>query len=442
MTPLREFSLPARPAPHQLAAALIGGGALRDDFFLYAGRDAVRLAGNWLASATVLHDRVTLEHDGRVASFKLERDPLAQVERLLGSLAKPDWTAYGYLAFDLARFYFPSYQQSYHGPLLRLGIPGLEVVLQREQAQIRAAEDPDKVSALIRGAAGAPAVSVTPTPVTLRDDDRDAFCKRVATLVAAIRAKKLEKAILSRRRSFPGQMDFLKTYNAAAHANPAARSFCFRLDGVGAVGFSPEVLLKGNGRGHVVTNPLAATRPRGSSPAEDDHLRAELFQDAKEVKEHAISVLLAQEELRSVCRQESVRVARFMDVKRFRFVQHLSSYVGGELAAGRSAWDAIRAVFPGVTVSGIPKPEALHWIGELEGEPRGVYGGAVGFVDSRGALDLALAIRTVFQYGDTFQLAAGAGIIAESQPEREYVESVMKMNTMAGQVVLAAGPPN
>jgi salicylate synthetase len=107
------------------------------------------------------------------------------------------------------------------------------------------------------------------------------------------------------------------------------------------------------------------------------------------------------------------------------------------LAAGRDCWDAIRALFPAVTVSGIPKPEALHWIAALEGQPRGLYGGAVGWVDSRGRLDLALAIRTAFQYGQEFQLAAGAGIIAESVPEREYTESVMKMSTIAEQVVLS-----
>jgi salicylate synthetase len=437
---LREFNLPVPPTPHQAAAALMRGGALRGDFFLYASRHQIRLAGDWQATVTVAADSVSVEHNGRTTAAKTERDPLAQAGRLLAALPLTDWSAYGYFAFDLARFYLPSYRWSYGGPLLRLSVPRLEVVLRGNRVQIRCADDPDRVADLLRGAAAAAALAVSPTPVAITNGDHNCFCSRVAALVAAIKANKLEKAILSRRLNFPGRLDLLGTYDAAAHANPAARSFCFRAGAVAAVGFSPEVLLKSDGRGHIVTNPLAATRPRGSSPADDARLRAELFQDAKEVKEHAISVLLAQEEMGSVCRPKSVRVSHFMGVKRFRFVQHLSSYVGGNLAAGRNVWDAIRAVFPGVTVSGIPKPEALQWIGDLEEEPRGVYAGAVGFVDSRGAADLALPIRTVFQYGDSFQLAAGAGIVAESVPEREYLESAMKMNTMAGQVVLAAGP--
>jgi salicylate synthetase len=439
MPPLRELSLPARPLPNQLAAALQRGGALHGDFFLYAARDEVRLAGDWLATVTVAADRVTLEHNGRVIVAKTERDPLAQTGRLLASLPIPEWTAYGFLAFDLARFYQPSYPWTYDGPLLRLCVPRLEVVVRGNKLQIRA-NDPDRVADLLKSAAGAPAAAVTPHLMTLTDEDRDAYCTRVASLVAAIRDHKLEKAILSRRRCFPGHLDLLGTYQAAVSANPAARSFCFRLGDVGAVGVSPEVLLKANGLGHISTNPLAATRARGKTPAEDDLLRAELFQDAKEVKEHAISVLLAQDELRGVCRPKSVRITRFMGVKRFRCVQHLSSYVAGNLAAGRNVWDGIRAVFPGVTVSGIPKPEALQWIGDLEGQPRGVYGGAVGYLDSQGGCDLAIAIRTVFQYGNTFQLASGAGIVAESLPEREYLESMMKMNTLAGHIVLADGP--
>jgi len=438
MSLLRELCLPARPAPHLMAATLTRSGALRDDFFLYCGRDEARLAGDWLASVTVWSDRVTLEQDGRVVVSEPARDPLAQVGRLLDSVRQTTWTAYGYLAFDLARAYFP-YRWARDEPLLRLCIPRVEIAWKGNRVQVRAAADPDRIMGLLAGAGDGAGFIPVPTPLAIAPTDRDSFCQRVEELRTAIRAGHLEKAILSRRYCVPGHLDLLQTYAAGASVNRAPRSFCFRLGSVGAVGFSPEILLKSNGRGRVVTNPLAATRGRGATAEEDSRLRAELFRDPKEVKEHAMSVLLAQEELASVCRPESVHVTGFMAVKKFRCVQHLSSHVRGQLVPGRNAWDAIRAVFPGVTVSGIPKPEALHWIGALEGEPRGVYGGAVGWVDQAGRLDLAIALRTVFQYGDTFQLAAGAGILAESQPEREYAESVLKMNTMASQLVLSAG---
>jgi salicylate synthetase len=420
-----------------MAAALVGDGTLHGDFFLYCGGDQVRLAGDWLAVVTVSADAVTLEHDGRVTSEPV-RDPLAQAGRLLASLPKVRWTAYGFFAFDLARFYLP-YPVAYEGPLLRLGIPRLEVVLKGERMQVRSAADPDRVAALLAGAgpgepiAGAKAVPVGP-------GDRDAFCRSVEELRDAIHAGKLEKAILSRRHRARGHVDLLETYAAAARVNRSPRSFCFRSGPVAAVGFSPEILLKCDARGRVLTNPLAGTRPRGATPDEDERLRTELGRDPKEIKEHVVSVLLAEQELRTVCRPRTVHVRRFMEVKKFHCVQHLSSHVAGRLQPGRAAWDAVRAVFPAVTVSGVPKAAALEWIGALEGRPRGLYGGAVGWIDDRGSLDLALAIRTVFQYGDSFELAAGAGILAESQPEREYAESVMKMNTMAGQIVLSNGP--
>ena len=238
----------------------------------------------------------------------------------------------------------------------------------------------------------------------------------------------------------PGPLDLLGTYASSSMVNNAHRSYCFRLGDVGGVGFSPEILMEANGRGRVATNPLAGTRPRGADEARDAEIRGELFTDPKEVKEHALSVLLAQEEIASVCDPASVRVHDFMEVKKFRCVQHLSSRVSGKLAPGRTLWDALRVLFPGVTVSGIPKAPALRWISESEAEPRGIYAGAVGYVDERGRADLAIAIRSAFQYGRTVHLNAGAGIVAESKPDFEYIESVNKMNTMLSQIVLAGGP--
>jgi salicylate synthetase len=190
--------------------------------------------------------------------------------------------------------------------------------------------------------------------------------------------------------------------------------------------------------GFVLTNPLAGTRPRGESLEEDTHLNDELFTDAKEVKEHALSIWLAQSEIASLCLPGTVQVLNFMEVKKYRCVQHLSSRVGGQLKPGNTLWDALKVLFPGITVSGIDKEQALEWIDRLEDEPRGLYAGGIGWVDSRGMADLAIAIRSVYQYGDSIYLNAGAGIVAESVPENEYMESVNKMNTMLTNLVLKA----
>ena len=185
-----------------------------------------------------------------------------------------------------------------------------------------------------------------------------------------------------------------------------------------------------------MTNPLAGTRPRGENLAEDARLKHELFTDAKEVKEHALSIWLAQTEMASVCVPETVQVFDFMQVKQYRCVQHLSSRVGGQLRSEKTLWDALKVLFPGITVSGIDKARAIEWIDRLETEPRGIYAGGVGWIDSNGATDLAIAIRSAYQYGNRIYLNAGAGIVAESEPHKEYIESVNKMNTMLTNLVM------
>ena len=133
---------------------------------------------------------------------------------------------------------------------------------------------------------------------------------------------------------------------------------------------------------------------------------------------------------------ETVQIVNFMEVKQYRCVQHLSSRVGGQLKANNTLWDALKVLFPGITVSGINKEKALKWIDRLEEEPRGIYAGGIGWINSQGEADIAIAIRSVYQYDDRIYLNAGAGIVAESVPQNEYIESVNKMNTMLNNLVL------
>jgi salicylate synthetase len=336
------------------------------------------------------------------------------------------------VAFDTAGYYLP-YTKRIEEPLMAFLIPETELRLTREGVIVRTTSSLGVIIALVNEETSVPAFAASQVSI---EGGRNWYEERVALLRDKIQQGYLSKAILSRPVSVPGKLDILGTYVLGAKMNNRARSYCFTLGPVRGAGFSPETLLEAEGSGRVLTNPLAGTRPRGRTPESDALLCKELFADAKEVKEHAISIWHAQAEIASVCRPESVRVFDFMNVKKYRCVQHLSSRVSGQLRADKSTWDAFKVLFPGVTVSGVDKTAALAWINDLEEEPRGVYAGAVGWIDACGAADFAIAIRSVYQYQKRIRLNAGAGIVAESDPQKEYIESVNKMNTILHCLVL------
>ncbi|MBW4550116.1 MAG: chorismate-binding protein [Aphanocapsa sp. GSE-SYN-MK-11-07L] len=403
-----------------------------DHYVMYEKEDEVRIAGNELASVSVSQEVVQLCSRGK-SHIEPAIDPFQQVSQLLGTLPIKDWTAYGYITFDLASFY-SSYSKAIQQPLLYFLIPEIELRFTAAGVYIKSTLSLEPLLALL----SCDSQLCDYKPICLEQDPADCeqYSDRVQMLIDAIQRNELHKAIISRSIKLDGNLDTLGTYVTGAKANNSARSYCFNLGEVRAVGFSPEILMEVCDDGSVVTNPLAATRPRGQSSEVDTCLEAELFTDAKEVKEHALSIWLAQSELASVCIPGSVQIFDFMGVKKYRCVQHLSSRVCGKLKPDHTLWDALKVLFPGVTVTGIDKIQALDWIDRLEDEPRGVYAGSIGWVDSNGLADLAIAIRSVYQYGNTIYLNAGAGIVAESNTQKEYVESVNKMNTMLTNVVL------
>ncbi len=401
-------------------------------YVMYEGKNEVRIAGNELVKVSVSRDFVSLNGLGKSYSEPVS-DPLRQVENLLASLPIEDWSAYGYVAFDITRFY-SSYSKAMQKELLYFLIPETELRFTEEGVYVRSTKSIERVRDLLVSDSQLP--DYVPASLAVDFSDREIYQNRIETLIKAIQNSELHKAIISRSVKIVGDLDVLGTYVVGARANNSARSYCLNLGDVRAVGFSPEILMEVNEDGFVVTNPLAGTRPRGESLEEDMHLDGELFTDAKEVKEHSLSVWLAQSEIASLCLPETVQVFNFMEVKKYRCVQHLSSRVGGQLKPGNTLWNALKVLFPGITVSGIDKEQALEWIDHLEDEPRGIYAGGIGWVDSRGRADLAIAIRSVYQYDNCIYLNAGAGIVAESVPQNEYMESVNKMNTMLTNLVL------
>ena len=401
-------------------------------YVLYEGKDEVRIAGGELAKVTVTQDKILL-NDGGKSAVEPVNDPFKQIESLLNSLSIENWTAYGYTAFDLARFY-SSYSKVSSQPLSYFVIPETELHFTPQGVRIKTTQSLDLVRRQLFIDTQSPDYQAA--AFDLDSSDRQNYQQAVGNLIETIKQKRLHKAIIARSLKLTGELDILGTYVLASKTNNSTRSYCFNLGDIGAVGFSPETLMEVDRNGFVVTNPLAGTRPRGVSIEEDIKFNNELFTDAKEVKEHALSVWLAQDEIAAVCVPDTVKISNFMEVKKYRCVQHLSSRVSGQLKADNTLWDALKVLFPGITVSGINKEKALEWIDRLEEEPRGIYAGGIGWVNSQGEADIAIAIRSVFQYGDRIQLNAGAGIVAESVPEHEYIESVNKMNTMLNNLVL------
>lgn len=426
-----EMFVPGQKDPLVLLQNLLQAG-LFSDYVMYESENEVRIAGNALAKISVSSESVSTTCMGATRE-EVATDPLKQVEAALASLPIENWTAYGYVGFDISRFYYP-YSKSIDQPLLCFLIPETELYITTKGVHIRSVKSPAKVQEAL--SVDSPLQEYVATPPELDFKDSEKYENSVDTLTKAIKTGELHKAIISRSVKVQGDMDVLGTYALGAKSNNSARSYCMRVGDVSAVGFSPEILMEVSADGFVITNPLAGTRPRGADSVEDARLNGELFTDAKEVKEHALSIWLAQSEIASVCLPETVQVFDFMQVKQYRCVQHLSSRVGGQLRPGKTLWDALKVLFPGITVSGIDKARALEWIDRLEDEPRGIYAGGIGWIDSTGTADLAIAIRSAYQYGDYVYLNAGAGIVAESVPQTEYIESVNKMNTMLSNLVM------
>jgi anthranilate synthase component 1 len=244
-----------------------------------------------------------------------------------------------------------------------------------------------------------------------------------------IAAGDVYQVVLSQRFSASVGVDPFTVYRALRHVNPSPYMFFVRLGGRCMVGSSPEMLVRVEGR-NAVTHPIAGTRPRGRTDEEDQRLADELKRNEKERAEHVMLVDLGRNDLGRVCSYGSVRVPTFMALERYSHVMHLVSVVEGRLADDRDRLDALVSCFPAGTVSGAPKVRAMQIINDLEAAPRGVYAGAVGYLDFAGNLDFCIAIRTIVLERGQAWIQAGAGIVADSNPTAEYEETRDKARAM------------
>jgi anthranilate synthase component 1 len=251
-----------------------------------------------------------------------------------------------------------------------------------------------------------------------------------------IAAGDIYQVVLSQRFSAQVGVDPFTVYRALRHVNPSPYMFFVRMGGRSIVGSSPEMLVRVEGR-HAVTHPIAGTRPRGRSDEEDQRLAEELKRNEKERAEHVMLVDLGRNDLGRVCEYGSVRVPTFMSLERYSHVMHLVSVVEGQLADEHDRLDALVACFPAGTVSGAPKVRAMQIINQLEPTRRGIYAGAVGYLDFAGNLDFCIAIRTIVLERGQAHIQAGAGIVSDSNPTAEYEETRDKARAMVRALELA-----
>ncbi|ODS53260.1 MAG: anthranilate synthase component I [Acidobacteria bacterium SCN 69-37] len=270
-----------------------------------------------------------------------------------------------------------------------------------------------------------PGVPLTVTP----NQTREQFETSVRAIQEDIAAGEIYQAVLSQRFDTTTTASPFDVYRAARHINPSPYMFFIRLGREAIVGASPEMLVRVEGR-KLQTHPIAGTRRRGTSPEDDRRLAEEMAADDKERAEHVMLVDLGRNDLGRVSSIGSVRVPQYMAVERYSHVMHLVSRVEGELAEGADRLDALVATFPAGTLSGAPKIRAMQIVGALEPTRRGLYGGAVGYLDFAGNLDFCIAIRTITMRDGQASVQAGAGIVADSKPAAEYEETRDKARAM------------
>ena len=274
-------------------------------------------------------------------------------------------------------------------------------------------------------------------PVLAPRSTKPAFMKAVARAKEYVAAGDCQQVVLSQRFDAETSMPSVALYRALRRVNPSPFMFYLRDGARELIGGSPERLVKVEGE-VVSVRPIAGTRRRGATLEDDARLEAELISDEKENAEHVMLVDLGRNDVGRVARIGSVTVDALRVVERYSHVLHMVSQVSGRLAEGRSSIDALRAAFPAGTLSGAPKVRAMQIIDELEPCRRGPYGGAVGYVDSSGDLDLAIAIRTFMRNGRRLSVQAGAGIVHDSVPEAEFQETLTKARALFAAVHLAA----
>lgn len=399
--------------------------------------------GEWVFAADPIGgieldvEELRVTWDGKTTTSKWEGRPATVIDAALRALPLAGRNAYGWIGFEFCAWAFQATEHlDPRTTVAHLMIPRIEVRVGAYGVRVSGATPTETgdIHTLIAESQESELPQAHPADVRI---DPTGYRDRVAEAVGEIQAGRYQKVILSRKVDLPFVVDVPATYRLGRANNTPARSFLLRLGGLEAAGFSPELVASVDENRVVTTEPLAGTRAFGRGEAVDMAARADLVSDPKEIVEHAISVRTSFAEIAAVADPGTPAVSDFMVVRERGSVQHLASTVRGRLAADRSSWDALEVLFPSVTASGIPKREGIDSVFRLDHDARGLYSGAVVTVSPTGALEATLVLRAVYQNTEGAWLRAGAGIVGQSRPDREFEETCEKLGSIAPYVVRA-----
>lgn len=411
-------------------------------YFLYEKAGDVTFAAGCAMEIRLDRNGLQLTTPAGSQTEPLSDRPLSQLQAMLARVFKTDRGArtrvFGWAAFELSYLLQGLPIADDVGTLLYLFVPEHEARIRAGTAELYVS-DPHIAelweTTLRNAKPGLPAERVRVDEIS----DTTGYVEVASGAIKAIDGRKLSKLILSRSVHLTEDIDLAASYQVLRHNNTPARSFLLRLGGIAAAGVSPSAIVEVSPAGAIIAQPLAGTRAYTGDAELDASLRDELLSDPKEIYEHALSVKLAQDEIAEVSKPGTVFVENFMQVISRGSVQHLASRVRGQLRSDASCWDAFGSAFPAVTASGIPKRAACHEISLRESSPRGLYSGAVLAVGSNGELDAALVLRAVYQVDGATWLRAGAGLILQSNAERELEETREKMRSVSRFLVPRSG---
>lgn len=374
------------------------------------------------------------------ARFKVALRP--DLPRFCGGLA-------GYFGYDAVRYIEPHLQDS--TPHDDLGLPDIQLMLTEELAVIdnlsgklylivyvdpsqpeaysRARKRINDLRMLLRHPIDAPLMGGSQRTEIIRDVSKEDFCASVVKCKEYIAAGDCMQVVIGQRLKKPYTDSPLTLYRALRALNPSPYMFFYNFGDMQIVGASPEILVrqeKVDDGNKVILRPIAGTRPRGATPEQDAQLAEELLADPKEIAEHVMLIDLARNDIGRIAEVGTVSLTEKMVIEKYSHVQHIVSNVEGKLRPGLSNMDVLKATFPAGTLSGAPKIRAMEIVDEMEVSKRGVYGGACGYLSFSGEMDVAIAIRTGVIKDKMLYVQAGAGIVADSIPESEWLETENK----------------
>jgi anthranilate synthase component 1 len=450
-TPLSLYVKLANQRYTFLLESVVGGERFgRYSFVGLAAKIRIKAYGN----------KVEVEDRGGIVE-RYEGDPLEFIEQFQARFKvapRPGMPRFcgglvGYFGYDTVRYIEPRLARTQNPD--KLGMPDIMLVLSEELVVVDNLAgkiylvyyaDPNEPEAYLRGQdrllalrrklrqpVAIPFQTATQVTRVETETSEDDFKAAVLKAKEYIAAGDIMQVVLSQRTRMPFTERPLSLYRALRSLNPSPYMFYYDFGDAHIVGSSPEILVRQetNGDGARVTvRPIAGTRPRGVTRERDDALAAEMLADPKEVAEHIMLLDLGRNDVGRVAQTGSVQVTEQMQIERYSHVMHIVSNVEGKLKDGMSSIDVLRATFPAGTLSGAPKVRAMEIIDELEPTKRGVYGGAVGYVGFHGDMDLAIAIRTAVVKDGTLYAQAGAGIVADSDPQAEWEETRNKARAL------------